>query len=406
MHDDYQERLEYLYGRLNYEWLGMPRSPGQLKLGRMRRLLRRHGRSAPRAADHPRGGDQGKRLDRGDDRRGALRLGRADRAVLFAAPAPSGRAVHGRRQAGLAGELIALVDVVRDAVEQLEREDIAPVTAALTFFEITTAMGLLHFARRRSGRSCSRSAWAAGSTRPTSSGPLLSIITSISFDHTRQLGNTLAVDRHREGRDFRNAAGRASAASASAEASRRSAGWPRCGAAACARSTRDFGTTHPAGTSADAAHRRSGSPCGPGAADWGTTDAAAARPPPGPQCGRRPGGLRLSGRGRAAAGGQPRRRCPRLCGAEVAGAGRGGRPEPVPGDRRCATTSPRPIALADTLRTCFPPRGARWSSAPRATRTSAGQLQALLPCFDEIIATRYVENPRSVSPETIADQRR
>src|SRR5215475_11458276 len=40
MLSDYQERLEYLYGRLNYEWLGMPRISGELKLGRMRRLLR------------------------------------------------------------------------------------------------------------------------------------------------------------------------------------------------------------------------------------------------------------------------------------------------------------------------------------------------------------------------------
>ena len=27
MLSDYQERLEYLYSRLNYEWLGMPRVP-------------------------------------------------------------------------------------------------------------------------------------------------------------------------------------------------------------------------------------------------------------------------------------------------------------------------------------------------------------------------------------------
>jgi len=33
-----------------------------------------------------------------------------------------------------------------------------------------------------------------------------------------------------------------------------------------------------------------------------------------------------------------------------------------------------------------------------------GQLEALLPCFDTIIATRYIENPRSVSPETIAER--
>ena len=43
MLSDYQERLDYLYSRLNYEWLGMPRVPAELRLGRMRRLLRRLG---------------------------------------------------------------------------------------------------------------------------------------------------------------------------------------------------------------------------------------------------------------------------------------------------------------------------------------------------------------------------
>ncbi|MBV8315829.1 MAG: bifunctional folylpolyglutamate synthase/dihydrofolate synthase, partial [Planctomycetaceae bacterium] len=40
MLDDYQDSLDFLYGRLNYEWLGMPRSPAELRLGRERRLLR------------------------------------------------------------------------------------------------------------------------------------------------------------------------------------------------------------------------------------------------------------------------------------------------------------------------------------------------------------------------------
>src|SRR5262249_58897385 len=40
MLDDYRDSLDYLYGRLNYEWLGMPRLPADLRLGRMRRLLR------------------------------------------------------------------------------------------------------------------------------------------------------------------------------------------------------------------------------------------------------------------------------------------------------------------------------------------------------------------------------
>ncbi|MBV8309744.1 MAG: bifunctional folylpolyglutamate synthase/dihydrofolate synthase, partial [Planctomycetaceae bacterium] len=41
MLDEYQDHLDFLYGRLNYEWVGMPRIPAELRLGRMRRLLRR-----------------------------------------------------------------------------------------------------------------------------------------------------------------------------------------------------------------------------------------------------------------------------------------------------------------------------------------------------------------------------
>ena len=41
MADDYQDSLDFLYGRLNYERQGMPRLAGDLRLGRMRRLLKR-----------------------------------------------------------------------------------------------------------------------------------------------------------------------------------------------------------------------------------------------------------------------------------------------------------------------------------------------------------------------------
>jgi len=40
MLDEYQDHLDFLYGRLNYEWVGMPRIPTELRLGRMRRLLK------------------------------------------------------------------------------------------------------------------------------------------------------------------------------------------------------------------------------------------------------------------------------------------------------------------------------------------------------------------------------
>ena len=61
-------------------------------------------------------------------------------------------------------------------------------------------------------------------------------------------------------------------------------------------------------------------------------------------------------------------------------------------------------ALAETLRTSFPPTERTLIFGTTRDKDLAGQLEALLPCFDTIIATRYIENPRSVAPETIADR--
>ena len=59
-------------------------------------------------------------------------------------------------------------------------------------------------------------------------------------------------------------------------------------------------------------------------------------------------------------------------------------------------------ALAETLRTCFPAAPRTLVFGTTRDKDLRGQLQALLPLFDEVIATRYVENPRRCPPETIA----
>ena len=59
-------------------------------------------------------------------------------------------------------------------------------------------------------------------------------------------------------------------------------------------------------------------------------------------------------------------------------------------------------ALADTLRTCFPPARRTLVFGTTRDKDLEAQLRALLPLFDVIIATRYVENPRAVAPEDIA----
>jgi len=58
-------------------------------------------------------------------------------------------------------------------------------------------------------------------------------------------------------------------------------------------------------------------------------------------------------------------------------------------------------ALAETLHTCFPPARRTLIFSTSREKDLKGQLQALIPCFETVIATRYIENPRSVPPETI-----
>ena len=60
-------------------------------------------------------------------------------------------------------------------------------------------------------------------------------------------------------------------------------------------------------------------------------------------------------------------------------------------------------ALAETLRTCFPKAPITLVFGTTREKDLPGQLQALLPMAGSLVATRYVENPRSVPPEEVAE---
>ena len=92
-------------------------------------------------------------------------------------------------------------------------------------------MGLLHFARRNVGAVVLEVGMGGRLDSTNVVHPLLSIITSISFDHTRQLGNTLgAIATEKAGILKR---GRPAVSGERAgEARRPSAAWPRSGVAA------------------------------------------------------------------------------------------------------------------------------------------------------------------------------
>src|SRR5229473_3291005 len=65
-------------------------------------------------------------------------------------------------------------------------------TTSPTFFEIATALGFLHFVRRRVDVAVLEVGLGGRFDSTNVCLPEVALITSISFDHTRQLGNRLA----------------------------------------------------------------------------------------------------------------------------------------------------------------------------------------------------------------------
>lgn len=87
-----------------------------------------------------------------------------------------------------AAEFVALFEQVWPVVEAMDRE---PAVAGPTYFEITTAMALLHFAERRVDAAVLEVGLGGRLDSTNICAPRVSVITSISFDHMKQLGNTL-----------------------------------------------------------------------------------------------------------------------------------------------------------------------------------------------------------------------
>jgi dihydrofolate synthase/folylpolyglutamate synthase len=84
-------------------------------------------------------------------------------------------------------ELTVLLNEVSRAVQALEPDD----KRAVTFFEVATALGFLHFARRQVDAAVIEVGLGGRFDSTNVCLPLVSVITSISFDHTGQLGNRL-----------------------------------------------------------------------------------------------------------------------------------------------------------------------------------------------------------------------
>lgn len=92
-----------------------------------------------------------------------------------------------------AGQFVDLLEQLLPAIEAMDRlyasQD--PTEPGPTYFEITTAMALRHFAQQKVDVAVLEVGLGGRLDSTNVCEPLVSIITSISFDHTKQLGNTL-----------------------------------------------------------------------------------------------------------------------------------------------------------------------------------------------------------------------
>jgi dihydrofolate synthase/folylpolyglutamate synthase len=92
-----------------------------------------------------------------------------------------------------AAELVALVDRLRPVVRAMDEEAASEgdPTGGPTYFEVTTAMALVHFVERRVDAAVLEVGLGGRLDSTNVCLPAVSVITSISFDHMKQLGNTL-----------------------------------------------------------------------------------------------------------------------------------------------------------------------------------------------------------------------
>jgi len=195
--------LNWLLGRINYERTAfVPYQERQLKLDRMRQLLTRLGQP-----------DAGLKIIHVAGTKGKGSASAMIAAMLTAAGYRTGvfSSPHLERieerfavdnQPCTADELVSLVNRLRPIVEAMDAESAVDGDDAggPTYFEVTTAMAMVYFVERQVDAAVLEVGLGGRLDSTNVCLPVVSVITSISFDHTKQLGNTLvAIAREKAG---------------------------------------------------------------------------------------------------------------------------------------------------------------------------------------------------------------
>ena len=398
MPDQYQEALVFLYGRLNYERTGMPRIPAELRLGRMRRLLRALGDPQDALEIIHVAGTKGKGSTSALIASALSASGR--RTGLFCSPhlhrLEERFRIDGREASR--EELISLVGEIRPAVARFDSSSTHHRHRGPTFFEITTAMGLLHFARCRADAVLLEVGLGGRLDSTNCVRPLLSVLTSISFDHTRQLGNTLgAIASEKAGIIKR---GRPCISGVTGDEAREAI---RRVAEARKSPIREIGQDFAYRFRAPKAPVNEPQSGLVEVSTWRSESREFALPLLGPHQAHNAAVAvaaidALAETGRDVSDEQIARGWSKLTWpARVEVLGR----DPwivIDGAHNVASAA----ALAETLRCCLPDLSRTLIFGTTREKDLGGQLDELLPLFSRAIATKYLENPRSVPPEEIA----
>ena len=190
-----QAALDYLLSRIDYERsLSMPYGESQFQLARMRDLLERLDRPDRRFPIIHVAGTKGKGSTSAMISAALTACGLT--TGLYTSPhlekLEERFCVDGLPCPG--DEFAAFVEQLKPIVAAMDAEAArrSPASFGPTYFELTTAIALMHFAARQCDAAVLEVGLGGRLDSTNVCQATVSVITSISYDHTKQLGNTLA----------------------------------------------------------------------------------------------------------------------------------------------------------------------------------------------------------------------